>query len=172
MVRSPCIPILMWRHVIISSPLCNIIFLIVIVIATPIHVVNMRTDMGPFLQELSALPYKEGHALLNKKVRALGENIPPLVNAYMNLSPTMKSFGTAINPPFFGGVETGILVTMADIYESKKERHVNSYIFRKEFEVRDYRCRLKKPCLNKVPPVFLAVQSQIFRSMLLLGGAM
>jgi hypothetical protein len=100
-------------------------------LVTPIHAVTIQTNMGPFLHELSALPYKEGHALLNKKVRALGENIPPLVNAYMNLSPTMKSFGTAINPTFGGVEETGILVTMADIYESKKERHVNSYILEK-----------------------------------------
>ena len=62
----------------------------------------------------------------------MGENIPPLVNAYMNLSPTMKSFGTAINPTFGDVEETGILVTIADIYESKKDRHVNTYIKEKE----------------------------------------
>lgn len=101
-------------------------------LVTPIHGIQINTDMSEFIKELSALAYKEGHALLNKKVRALGENIPPLVNAYMNLSPTMKSFGTAINPGFGGVEETGILVTMADIYESKKERHVNSYILEKQ----------------------------------------
>ena len=100
-------------------------------LVTPIHGVQIKTEVGSFINELSSLNYKDGHALLNKKVRALGENIPPLVNAYMSLSPTMKSFGTAINPGFGGVEETGILVTMADIYESKKERHVNSYLIEK-----------------------------------------
>jgi len=98
----------------------------------PIHSVEIKTAVLSFLDELKSLPYKEGHALLNKKVRLLNENIPPLMNAYMNLSPTMKSFGTAINPGFGGVEETGILVTIADIYESKKERHVDTYLKEKE----------------------------------------
>lgn len=101
-------------------------------LVSPIHSVEIKTDVTDFLSELNNLAYKEGHAVLNKRVRALGENIPPLVNAYMNLSPTMKSFGTAINPTFGGVEETGILVTISDIYESKKERHVNTYIDEKK----------------------------------------
>jgi hypothetical protein len=101
-------------------------------LVTPIHSVSIKTDMSSFLNELKGLNYKEGHAVMNKHVRALGENIPPLMNAYMNLSPTMKSFGTAINPTFGDVEETGILVTIADIYESKKDRHVNTYIREKE----------------------------------------
>lgn len=93
----------------------------------PIHPVQLKTDVSGFLKEIEGLPYKEGHSVLNKKVRALGENIPPLVNAYSNLSSTMRSFGTAINPTFGGVEETGILVTVADIYQSKKDRHVNTY---------------------------------------------
>jgi hypothetical protein len=100
-------------------------------LVTPIHSVTIDTDVTPFLKELENLTYKEGHSVLNKKIRSLGENIPPLVNAYMNLSPTMKSFGTAINPEFGGVEETGILVTISDIYESKKERHINSYLIEK-----------------------------------------
>jgi hypothetical protein len=61
-------------------------------------------------------------------VRALGENIPPLVNIYMNLSPSMKTFGTALNKSFGAVEETGILVTIDDIYPAKKERHISSYI--------------------------------------------
>lgn len=93
----------------------------------PIHPVQVKTDVSEFLKSLEGLNYKDGHSVLNKHVRALGENIPPLVNAYMNLSPTMKSFGTAINPTFGDVEETGIMVSIADIYESKKERHVNTY---------------------------------------------
>lgn len=94
----------------------------------PIHGIKRMTDVSEFLTQLKGLEYKEGHALLHQRVKALGENIPPLMNAYMNLSPTMKSFGTAINPTFGGVEETGILVTIADVYESKKERHFTSYL--------------------------------------------
>jgi hypothetical protein len=97
----------------------------------PIHSVTIQTDVSAFKEELSKLPYKEGHALLHKHVKEHGENIPPLMNAYMNLSPTMKSFGTATNPTFGGVEETGILVTIADVYDSKKERHFASYILEK-----------------------------------------
>ena len=61
------------------------------------------------------------------KVRKLGENIPPLFNAYMNLSSTMKTFGTALNEHFGHVEETGILVTVKDIYDIKKERHFVTY---------------------------------------------
>ena len=100
-------------------------------LVTPIHSVNIKTDVSDFIGQLKGLDYKEGHAVLNKHVRALEEHIPPLVNAYMNLSATMKSFGTAINPDFGGVEETGILVTISDVYQSKKERHFNSYLAEK-----------------------------------------
>jgi Acetyltransferase (GNAT) domain len=103
---------------------------------TPIQGIETKTDTHDFLIQLKELHYKEGHALLHKYVKERGENIPPLVNAYMNLSPTMKSFGTAINPTFGGVEETGILVTINDVYESKKERHFTSYI--KEKELRQF----------------------------------
>jgi hypothetical protein len=72
--------------------------------------------------------YDEDYRILVQKVRKLGENIPPLFNAYMNLSSTMKTFGTAVNDHFGDVEETGILVTIEDIYEGKKDRHVSSYI--------------------------------------------
>jgi hypothetical protein len=100
-------------------------------LVTPIHGLTNKTDVSNFLNELKNLDYKAGYAYLNKLVRALGENIPPLVNAYMNLSSTMKCFGTAINPTFGDVEETGILVTINDIYQSKKERHINSYLLEK-----------------------------------------
>jgi hypothetical protein len=49
-------------------------------------------------------------------VRARGENIPPLVNAYMNLSATMRTFGTSVNEHFGDVEETGIL----DFYYLKR----------------------------------------------------
>lgn len=94
----------------------------------PHHPVLRTTDITSFRTELAGQTYKDGHRILNQRVRALDENIPPLVNAYMNLSATMRNFGTAINDEFGDVDETGILVTIADIYDSKKERHVSSYL--------------------------------------------
>lgn len=72
--------------------------------------------------------YDENYRILSKYVRNLGENIPPLVNAYMSLSPSMKTFGTAINPTFGGVEETAILINIAEVYEAKKMRHISTYI--------------------------------------------
>ncbi len=85
---------------------------------------QLKHDTTEFLAKIKGLPYKEGHHILNKLVRELGENIPPLINSYMNLSPTMRTFGTAINDHFGYVEETGIMVTIDDIYPSKKERHI------------------------------------------------
>ncbi|MFZ2911449.1 MAG: hypothetical protein WAZ75_00005, partial [Candidatus Absconditicoccaceae bacterium] len=70
--------------------------------------------------------YEKDKKNLQKVLREVNESIPPLFNAYMNLSPDMKCFGTADNP-FFGGVEeTGILITIQSVYPEKKERHMKS----------------------------------------------
>jgi len=71
--------------------------------------------------------YKENYKILSHEVRNLGENIPPLINAYMSLSPTMKTFGTFINHKFGGVEETGIMITMRDMYVEKINRHLASY---------------------------------------------
>ena len=68
--------------------------------------------------------YDENKKILSKTVRARGENVPPLINSYMSLSRTMKCFGTSINKNFGDVEETGILITVNDIYESKKRRHL------------------------------------------------
>lgn len=76
--------------------------------------------------------YKTDYKILSKEIRALGENIPPLINSYMNISPSMKMFGTVVNP-YFGDVEeTAIMITISDIYENKVERHVLSFLKRKK----------------------------------------
>lgn len=90
----------------------------------PYHRLEQDYDTQFCDAQLEGLDFKEGFKVLNSYVRDRGENIPPLVNIYMNLSPTMKTFGTAVNPDFGNVEETGILVTIADIYEEKKERHI------------------------------------------------
>jgi hypothetical protein len=72
--------------------------------------------------------FKEDYKVLNTEVRKLGYNIPPLVNAYMSLSPTMRMFGTAINDGFGDVEETGILIAVDEILEEKRVRHIESYL--------------------------------------------
>jgi hypothetical protein len=90
----------------------------------PIEPLTQEYDAEMVDNQLKGLDFKDGFKVLNSYVRSKGENIPPLVNIYMNLSPTMKTFGTAINKDFGAVEETGILVTIADIFEDKKERHI------------------------------------------------
>jgi len=88
----------------------------------------INIDFSEFEKVFVNNDIKEDYKILSKKVRELGENIPPLVNAYMNLSPSMRSFGTAVNDTFGDVEETGIIVTIKDIYEAKKDRHIKTYI--------------------------------------------
>ena len=76
--------------------------------------------------------YNEDYKILIQNVRLFGENVPPLINAYMNLSPSMKTFGTVNNEKFGNVLETGIIVTIKDIYEIKVDRHIETYIKDKE----------------------------------------
>jgi hypothetical protein len=90
----------------------------------PFHPLVQNYDRNYVEGQLKDLDFKDGFKVLNSAVRENGEFIPPLVNIYMNLSPTMKTFGTAVNPEFGNVEETAILVTIADIYLEKKERHM------------------------------------------------
>lgn len=93
-------------------------------LATPKNGLNFITPLEELSQVFNENDYNKDYKILSAKVRELGENIPPLFNAYMKLSPTMKVFGTAINEHFGSVEETGILITIKDIYESKKQRHL------------------------------------------------
>lgn len=68
--------------------------------------------------------YRDDYKILVKQVRERGAAVPPLVNAYMNLSPTLRSFGTALNPGFGNVEETGLLMTIGDMFEEKAQRHL------------------------------------------------
>ena len=61
-------------------------------------------------------------------MRKRGFNIPPLVNAYMGLSPTMRVFGTAINHEFGEVEETGIFLAVDEILEQKRMRHIDTFV--------------------------------------------
>lgn len=90
----------------------------------PFHSLVQHYNKAEFDAILNGLDFKEGFKALNSFVREHGEFIPPLVNIYMNLSPTMKTFGTAVNPDFGNVEETGILVTLKDIYQETRDRYM------------------------------------------------
>lgn len=94
----------------------------------PIFPLEINIDTAKMKQIFTGNSYEEDYKTLSHNVRNLGENIPPLVNAYMSLSPSMRTFGTAINPGFGGVEETAILINIADVYEAKKKRHIATYI--------------------------------------------
>jgi len=94
----------------------------------PIDPLKITTSEKILNSIFTGCNYNEDYKILVQKVRKLGENIPPLVNAYMNLSSTMKTFGTALNDHFGNVEETGILVTANDIYDVKRDRHISTYI--------------------------------------------
>jgi len=95
---------------------------------TPIKELHYKTNIDDFKDMFDGDDYLKDFKTLNKEVRNRGENIPPMINAYMNLSPTMKYFGTAINERFGDVEESGIFITINDIYENKKKRHINNII--------------------------------------------
>jgi hypothetical protein len=99
----------------------------------PLVIETPAEEMDKILTETE---FKNDYKLLNAEVRKLGANIPPLVNSYMSLSPTMKMFGGGINHEFSEAEETCILVTFEDIYEAKKARHIDSFIKEKIEEIK------------------------------------
>ncbi len=84
---------------------------------------SFDADTAGLSEIFTGSDFGENHKILCQTIRALGENVPPLINSYLGLSPTMKVFDTALNPDFGDVEETGILVTIKDIYPSKTERH-------------------------------------------------
>lgn len=97
-------------------------------LVTPVDPLRIETDRSYMDRILKEDDFKDDYKCLNAEVRRLGENIPPLVNSYMSLSPTMRTFGGGINHEFSEAEETCILITFDEIYEAKKARHIDSYI--------------------------------------------
>lgn len=100
----------------------------------PKNPVDFGIDMEKMAELFTGNDYKEDYKILSQSVRNYGENIPPLFNAYMNLSPSMKTFGTVTNESFGNVLETGIILTVSDLYEAKVGRHIETYLRGKESE--------------------------------------
>jgi hypothetical protein len=94
----------------------------------PMKPLTIETDPSELEKIFSENNFKDDYRILNREIRQLGYNIPPLVNAYMSLSPTMKLFGTAINYGFGDVEETGILIAVDEILAEKRVRHIDSFL--------------------------------------------
>ena len=94
----------------------------------PMKPLKLETPEEDLAKILCEDDFKKDYRILNQEIRKMGFNIPPLVNAYMNLSPTMRLFGTAINDGFGEVEETGILIAVDEILEEKRMRHIDSFI--------------------------------------------
>jgi hypothetical protein len=97
-------------------------------LVNPLHSLETNMDCEKLESLFDKHTYKDDYKILNQEVRKCGINIPPLVSAYMNLSPSMRVFGTAINESFGEVEETGILIDFEDIFEDKKKRHIESFL--------------------------------------------
>lgn len=106
-------------------------------LVTPMEPLAIHTPVSYMDSILTEDEFKKDYKLLNAEVRKLGVNIPPLVNSYMSLSPTMKMFGGGINHEFSEAEETCILINFDEIHDSKRERHINSFIKEKIHHIRE-----------------------------------
>ena len=106
-------------------------------LVVPVEPLKIETPVSYMESVLTEKEFKEDYKLLNAEVRRLGVNIPPLVNAYMNLSPTMKMFGGGVNHEFSEAEETCILISFDEIYESKVSRHIDSFLQQKLNQIKE-----------------------------------
>ncbi len=97
---------------------------------TPKYNVKIETEEAELKKYFTADSYSDNYKILNKALKERGEYIPPLVNAYMNLTKTMKLFGSSLNSSFGNVYETAILITIKDIFKDKYERYIGSFMKR------------------------------------------
>ncbi len=93
-------------------------------LVTPIEQLPTRALGDEIQSRYTGADFREDYRILNHFVREHGQKIPPLVNAYMMLSPTMRMFGTAVNREFGDVEESGIFLTIDEIFDDKKARHM------------------------------------------------
>lgn len=96
-------------------------------LVTPIFPLPTAAETDEIQNRFTGEDYKEDFKILNHFIREHNLRIPPLVNSYMALSPTMRVFGTAINREFGDVEETGIFLKISDIFEDKRLRYIGSY---------------------------------------------
>lgn len=113
-------------------------------LAIPKFPVINKVDLEKYYLPFTFSTFQEDYKVLNKIVREYKENIPPLVNAYMNLSPTMRFFGSTYNEDFGQTEESGILVTINDLYEKKVARHLSLF---------NHRIKIGQPMVKRIKDI-------------------
>jgi hypothetical protein len=117
-------------------------------LVTPIVPLKLEMDVPQIEPLFVGNSYEKDHKILVRELKERGESMPPLINSYMGLSPTMKTFGCAINHEFGGVEETGILITLDELYPAKKERYITVHRPNK-LNLRTLRNLLRKPKRKK-----------------------
>lgn len=120
-------------------------------LVTPLTAVAIESDPELLKRLFCHEDFKTDYKVLNTEVRKLGFNIPPLVNAYMSLSPTMRVFGTAVNDDFGAVEETGILINIDEILAEKRVRHIDSFVKAHPDAIETLR-NLLRPAVHKPTP--------------------
>ena len=103
----------------------------------PLYPVEMHIDREAMERCFTGGSYMEDYRILVKELRKLDEFIPPMINSYMSLSPSMKVFDTVTNPDFGDVEETGILINIQDIYPEKMARHTKGLFRRLRNRIRN-----------------------------------
>ena len=68
--------------------------------------------------------YAENSMLLSALLRGRSERIPPMINAYMRLCPSMQVFDTAVNRDFGDVYETAVLLPLEGMRPEKRDRYL------------------------------------------------
>jgi hypothetical protein len=82
---------------------------------------SQKIHTGKTLYEI-----EKEYSELSGTMRRMGAPVPPMFNAYLKLSPSIKVMGTFHNEDFGNTDETAILITIRDIYTHKLERYTGN----------------------------------------------
>lgn len=86
---------------------------------------EMDIDASLYQTIFTGENFQEDYKILRTRIRDYGEIIPPLFNAYINLTSSMRVFDSVPNPELGNVFETGILVPIGSIYPDKYERYTS-----------------------------------------------
>lgn len=84
---------------------------------------EMNIDNAHYAEVFTGEDFAEDYKILRSRIREHEEIIPPMFNAYINLTGSMKVFDSVYNPELGDVYETCILVPVESIYRDKFERY-------------------------------------------------
>ncbi len=97
-----------------------------IVPKNPVHVSVENEELAKKIFKNDNISFD--YRILQKAIRVENETIPPMFSAYIGLTDTMRFFGSIFDPEFGSVYESGIMITMADLLETKRKRYIEPYI--------------------------------------------